>query len=316
MVSFLLAYLTYRFVEKRARAAGNTMAVALVAVMICLGLTGLVTYSGAISPRNDSKAIGPILEALHDWDYPDGFEKTVFAGVSVRSIPAGEKTVLFIGDSHLEQYGPRVVQSLESNPDQYNSAIFLTSPGCSPIPGTAQTNSYHVETCRVFREQVAELVLRPEISAVVIAAGWSMYFVESSSQAPENLDLSFELNALQTFIESIVSQKKVYVLLDNPSGPPFEPRHFFVGTRLTSLTVKPFQEQVTLDKDQNALRLRLAEAAAAAGALVIDPVEHLCVNNRCPVVTADGRPIYKDDNHYRPFYVKENAGFVDLTLQN
>ncbi|MCB1966127.1 MAG: acyltransferase [Candidatus Accumulibacter sp.] len=262
IASFLLAYLTYRFVEKRVRAGGNAMVGALVAVMVSLAAVGLLTYSGRVSPRNDSKAIGPILEALHDWDYPDGFAKTNVAGVPVRSIKGGEKTVLFIGDSHLEQYGPRVVHLLESDSKNYGSALFLTDPGCAPVPGSAQTNRYHVEECRIFREQVAQLVLRPEISAVVIAAAWNLYYLEASPQAPEGLDLDFELSTLQAFIESIASHKKVYLLLDNPSGAPFEPRHFFSGTRLTSLTVKPFKEHVPLDSDQNALRLRLGEAAA------------------------------------------------------
>ena len=315
IASFLLAYLTYRFVEKRIRAAGKRMAMALAGTMLALGALGLLAYSGAILPRNDSPAIGPIVEALHDWQYPDGFVKTNFVGAAVKSIKAGEKTVLFIGDSHLEQYGPRVVQLLRSNPEKYSSALFLTDPGCAPVPGSAQTNPYHLERCRVFRGQVAELVRRPDIDAVFIAAAWNLYFLKSSSQAPENLDLDFELRNLQSFIESIVPHKRVYVLLDNPSGWQFEPRHFFAGSRLTGVAVKPFQKQVTLDKDQNALRLRLTEALLATGAKVIDPVEYLCVNRQCPVVTVDGKPIYKDDNHYRPFYVKENATFIDVALQ-
>ncbi|MCB1933695.1 MAG: hypothetical protein KDI45_14650 [Candidatus Accumulibacter sp.] len=49
---------------------------------------------------------------------------------------------------------------------------------------------------------------------------------------------------------------------------------------------------------------------------MIDPVEHLCVDQQCPVVTFDGKPVYKDDNHYRPFFVKEHAVFIDMALQD
>jgi peptidoglycan/LPS O-acetylase OafA/YrhL len=315
IASFLLAYLSYRFVEKRIRAAGRRMAMALVGAMLALAGLGLLAYSGLISPRNNSQAIGAILEALHDRDYSEGLAKTNFAGAEVSSITAGERTVLFIGDSHLEQYAPRVVQLLKNNPEKYSSALFLTDPGCAPVPGSAQTNPHHRERCTVFRGRLAELVLRPEIDAVFIAAAWNLYFLQSSPQAPEKLDLDFELKNLQRFIASIVPHKPVYVLLDNPRGWQFEPRHFFAGSRLTGVAVKPFQKQVMLDEDQDALRLRLAGAVLATGARVIDPVEYLCVNKQCPVVTADGKPIYSDDNHYRPFYVKENASFIDVAVQ-
>ena len=59
-----------------------------------------------------------------------------------------------------------------------------------------------------------------------------------------------------------------------------------------------------------------AKQRPVAGAIVIDPVEHLCVDQQCPVVTFDGKPVYKDDNHYRPFFVKEHAVFIDMALQD
>lgn len=316
IASFVLAYLTYHFVEKRIRSAGNAAAIALLGVVAALGLLGLVTYSGLIPPRNNSPELQPILEALDDRDYPAGFQRTSLDGVSVKSIKAGEKTVLFVGDSHLEQYGPRVVKLLRSDANKYASAIFLTESGCAPVPGSGQTNVFHAQECARFREQISQLARRPEISAVVIAAAWNLYFLGPSPQAPEKLDIDHEFRNLEKLIKSISSDKKVYVILDNPSGLAFAPRGFFAGSRLTGLTVKPFQERVLLDKDQDALRRRLADVALAAGAVLIDPVAALCVNHYCPVLAADGKPIYTDDNHYRPFYVTENADFIDVTLQD
>ena len=282
--------------------------------MIALILIGLASYRQMIPPRNDDRSIQPILEALRDWEYPLGFQKTEFKGTQVNAIKAGEKTVLFIGDSHLEQYGPRVVSVLASDARRYNSAIFLTSAGCSPIPGTGQTNKYHRDRCIDFRQQVERLVLDPDISAVVIGAAWNLYFLKSSSQYAENIDLEFELRLLDSFIRAIAARKKVFLVLDNPSGLQFEPRNFFAGSRLTDLTVTSFRRQVPLASDQAMLAARLAQLATAAGATVIDPVVHLCSAKDCPVMTAAGKPIYKDDNHYRPFYVREYASFMDVAL--
>jgi hypothetical protein len=132
----------------------------------------------------------------------------------------------------------------------------------------------------------------------------------------EGTDIESELGRIERFIRSVATERNVYFLLDNPSGPQFEPRHFFEGTRLSGLRVKAFQERIPLGDDQSRLGERLAQVAKRAGAIVIDPVLHLCPDGRCPVVTSAGKPIYKDDNHYRPFYVRESADFIDIALEN
>ena len=64
--SFLLAFLTYFFLERRIRAGGNRTVLALLGVMIALILIGLASYRQMIPPRNDDRSIQPILEALRD----------------------------------------------------------------------------------------------------------------------------------------------------------------------------------------------------------------------------------------------------------
>ena len=313
-LSFLLAWLTYRFVERPLRAGGQRTAMRLVGGMSVVLLIGLASHAQWLRPRHDDAAIGPIIEAIDDWEYPSGLQKTIFAGTPGRTKRAGAQTVLFIGDSHLEQYSPRVVSLLEAGAKR--SVLFLTSPGCAPIPGSGQTNRYHVATCNVFRQQLKQLVEHPEIASVVIGGAWNLYFLESASPEAEHLDLDLEFARLAQFIQSIAARKKVYFVLDNPSGAQFEPRHFFAGSRLTQFTIKPFATQVPFDPAQDALRRRLALIASAAGATVLDPVSGLCRENHCPVVSAAGKPIYKDGNHYRPFFVREHADFIDVTLQD
>jgi hypothetical protein len=156
---------------------------------------------------------------------------------------------------------------------------------------------------------VTALVHNSEISAVVIGGAWNLYFLKSSPQYSENIDIDFELENLEQFIRSVAVEKKVFFILDNPIGPQFEPRNFFAGTRLSGLTVKPHQDSIPLDDDQTQLGRRLAQVAT-----VIDPVAHLCPEGRCPAITTAGKPVYKDDNHYRPFYVRERADFIDIVL--
>lgn len=64
-----------------------------------------------------------------------------------------------------------------------------------------------------------------------------------------------------------------------------------------------------------ALRGKLKELADAAGASVIDPLDHLCSAGFCPVVSPRGEPVNKDAGHLRPFHVIANGGFIDRTVQ-
>jgi peptidoglycan/LPS O-acetylase OafA/YrhL len=313
-LSFLLAYLTYFYIERRVRAGRERITFVLAGLMAALFAFGIATQAELLRPRNDSRSIGLMLEAIHDWEYPSSLEKTTFQGTPVRSKKAGEKTVLYVGDSHLEQYAARIVSLLEQGSTSYPSVVFLTSPGCSPIPGSAQVNSYHIERCATFRQDLARLAVDPEVDSVVVAGAWNLYFLESRTHYAGSIDVESEIAGIDTFLRTLTRHKKVYFVLDNPSGQQFEPRNFFAGSRLSALTVKPFQEQVALAEDQAALRARLAQVAATAGAVVIDPAAHLCPGGHCRVVTDAGKPIYKDDNHYRASYVRAHVDFMDVTL--
>ncbi len=314
LISFLLAYLTYRLIEKPARAGGTKAVISLTAILLTLLLAGLGLHSGSVRPRNDNPEIQPIMEALYDWEFPQGFEKTSFKGIKVYSKKAGSKNTLFIGDSHMDQYGPRIAKLLDSHPEKYHSAIFLTSAGCAPLPGSAQSNEHRLEKCNNARRETAKMVADPEISTVVMGAAWNLYYVKSSRKYTEGMHLETELNTLEQFIHSIAKRKKVYFLLDNPNGAIFEPRHYFSGSRIKTLKVNTVQKQVDLAEDQREMSMRLAQLASRAGAEVIDPIAYLC-RKQCPALTIDGKPVYKDDNHYRPFFVRENAGFIDVTLE-
>ncbi len=312
--SFVLAYLTYRFVEKPIRAGSRRVALTLLAIMSSLLILGVVTDTAPLPSRHDEQSIGPMLEALRDWDYPSGLARTRFHETAVKSRLSGDNPVLFVGDSHLEQYSPRIVHLLDAGVARRKSVIFLTSPGCSPIPGSTQINPYATDRCPAFRTDVERLAADPAINTLVVGGAWNLYFLDARSQFAENVDADREFASLERFLTTAAASKKVYFVLDNPSGGPFEPRNFFAGSRLTTLTARPFAETTPLDDRQAALRDRLARLAANTGATIIDPVAALCPGNQCRAFTPDGRPIYKDDHHYRASYARQHMDFIDVTL--
>ena len=54
---------------------------------------------------------------------------------------------------------------------------------------------------------------------------------------------------------------------------------------------------------------------ADGGAIIIDPVATLCPNDNCMVLTDNGSPIYKDENHLRAFYVKQYISYIDIAVK-
>jgi hypothetical protein len=47
----------------------------------------------------------------------------------------------------------------------------------------------------------------------------------------------------------------------------------------------------------------------------VNPLDVMCPDESCPVIADDGRLIYKDAIHFRPFWIEQHASFIDETLR-
>lgn len=108
--------------------------------------------------------------------------------------------------------------------------------------------------------------------------------------------------------------RKVYFLLDNPSGKDFSPRVFFEGSRLGEVKVKPSSAATTMSTEQIKLRNSLIAMAQRAGAEVIDPTIKLCKDQQCFRLKPEVGPLYRDTNHLRSSYTLDNADYLDKVL--
>jgi len=118
---------------------------------------------------------------------------------------------------------------------------------------------------------------------------------------------------LGEFLGRLSSRFEVYLLLDNPLGSVFNPKHL-IGNRLSFQGGGNLDETTPVPADQAALNKRLRQVARAAGARVIDQLPVLCPQDQCVRLTPDKRPIYKDDHHMRPFFVRQAAGYLERAL--
>ena len=87
-----------------------------------------------------------------------------------------------------------------------------------------------------------------------------------------------------------------------------------LSLRPLKVIARPVQLSRFVQENGGALA-ELETVARRAGAAIIDPLLHLCGEGICKTMGADGQPLYKDRNHLRASWVRENASFVDAVFE-
>ncbi len=330
LTSFLLAWLTYQFLEKHIRNNTTKFVVPSLSILMLFSLIfGLLTLNQTWGPRNSNPKLEIIVNAIGDWESTQSLQALKMNGQSFYFKEFDNQNVLLLGDSHIEQYIPRVVDYANKSSFVSKSVYFATQGGCPPIPGVYEDS--HPD-CGAFREEAIKFASNPIIESVAIGAYWNDYFIGQTKKAKDaynNYEYYFLENgekkyfrqgeakklallSLEALLKKLSATKKVYLILDNPASKLFDPKTYFEGSRLGGLvSVKEISNRIPFDKEQEELRKELIDLAHRAGSIVIDPVPTLCPNNSCLILTNDGIPLYKDHNHLRPFFVKNSANYID-----
>ncbi len=310
LLGVLLAWATFRLLEARLRHGGRRVALVLVALMAAVGLTGLTGATGLARSRHDSSQLQPILDARFDWDFPgQAFKRVPDRKLLYFQAGRGVQKTLFVGDSNMEQYAPRI-GAVISDPgagEGLNSAILVGNQTTKLLEDVLAGGS----TGEAALQRLSDLASDPAVTTVVLAASWHRY-------GPGLMDPARFSRFVQYF-DRLAAGKRLFVVLNIPSGPELDPRNMFTGSRLGSLSLKTAREARF---DMTAFRRRLdrvhgrvREFSALTGATVIDPILSLCPGGICPMFDANGTPLYKDDTHMTATYARTGATFIDVTLR-
>lgn len=307
-LSVALAALTYFLIERpiRTRNTGR-LAVALASVAAFIGAIGILFWTGAIPNRLNDKALEPAIAAVSDWEYPsrDLAVQTNFVDYTFyRKNGPGRGMVLFVGDSNMEQYAPRIVSLIDQSGNG-PGAIFATKGGC---PFASPAMAAGRRDCAGKLAEIRRLAQSDEVKAVVIAQEWTGL---SAMLDDRSLASSF-----RDFLREIPSGTRKYVVLGIPNGKGFGPADLLEGSRLRELRYRPTEYRNAADARASIAKLNalIRDIAEAEGATVIDPFDTLCKGDECRVATPDGRPAYKDRSHLSASFARAHADYIDATL--
>ena len=329
IIAIGLAAVTYRLVEFPIRfgAKKRRSAIRLAAGMFgCVGLAFVVLVS-RMSPM-----LGEEYNALvKDSNMTPGPSGYFGPGGEVKAsvIPGDSlRTIVFLGDSHSAQYRPRMEYLAGLQPsDSFPQFDFLAYGGCSPIPGI---NKRGISwdggpfRCHRFQEGALRYVMQPRVKVVVMSAFWETYFNSDEIFMVDDHQrrrIAFPgkegdavLNDLEREIAMIShAGKLVYIVLPTPKHEAFDPEKQ-LPRRLPGLSPRNFRGTVPVEEATAVsaeLRKRLLKIAASTGAVAIDPLPLLCRKQVCPVIDSGGNPIYLDQHHLRPSFVRDEVTYLD-----
>ncbi|MEP6546164.1 MAG: acyltransferase family protein [Gammaproteobacteria bacterium] len=327
IVAGVLAWLTYEFVERPIRSNASLIPVAapLAAMILLIGAIGFANFEGTIAPRSARYGLEKIIQATNELAFPGPNLKDIdTAPAPLRRQGTDAKTVLFIGDSFVEQYYPRIDWLLRTFPAGSRSVVYATGGGCPPI---SRVEEDHHAYCRGLVDRALRFANDPNVNTVVIGANWigyfgemdprySYYFAEGDrkdSLLPGTHGAELALKQLQSMIDRLTSEgKEVYLILQSPHSDALDPRSM-IGKRWGASSFRISVPVISKDMATRPMRTidsRLRDIAAATGARVIDPVDYLC-GESCPAMTGDGLPIYRDEGHLNPIYVRTSVRYLD-----
>lgn len=323
-LTFLLAHLTWRFIETPARArSGDAPRLSPRAVVLAgafaigaVAAPALAVYATQGLPGRFEGALAAIAAAPSDIHARRGAcfhtpPARVRAG-DLCQMGADETPprVLVWGNSHADSFAPGLAEAAAR---QSASFLFATYNGC-PIAAemTLRPRFKYGPQCEEFNAAVLDHVLaRDDIMTVVLAFRWPDIHADlSRAHRPFSLfadahgrsrsladNEAIFARSLERLVKRLTDAgHTVWIIGPVPLLKHDVPRALYL--RALGL----FERRIRTTRENFTALLgpaldTIAHLEAAYGVKVVWPHEAMCTEDRCRVAAEDGTPLYVDDNH-------------------
>lgn len=318
LLSFVLAWATYLFVERPVRFGSRVRrnVTSLTTAMLLLALASRAVAVADGLPQRPSVRYAVNAEAMMQREprqdeacialFPEGQ-----APVYCRRNQSGERAIALIGDSHAHVLFPGVADLAAR---RGRSTLLLANSGCPPFEGAVTgRNEREKEACAGSIERILSAVERqPNVDAVVIASRGPQYIdgtgfgpVEAHYNYPPIAARNGQRPPAQAFIEGLGATARrlhaggrvvAYVLQVPELGVPA--RDCLVRPLVLVSTRRgcSVDESVFIDRMREYRSLVAALSAETGFLRVVDPAPALCAAGSCRGLDGDGL-LYADDNH-------------------
>lgn len=327
MLSLALALVTLFLIEQpvRRRAAGAAQVGTLLLLLGFVVGSGLWIHGQGGLPQRMPQHSEARQRSL-DWDFPSaGMQAVLTQGVKVWAVGGQGPQTLFVGDSSIEQYGPRLAALLRSSDESSRGALFLTQGGQMPMTGVRRIDGQISDA-----SAIDQVLGDRRIDRIVMGAAWPLYlhgdkrdlgltgtvlprYYWGEDPLDETRGQSRWLMALEVRLREWVSRGlEVHLVGSVPVGAELAAQ---VSDRVRPLVLRDapaLEERLPrepIDRRLAIIRAQLESVARASGARWIDPLEHLCDSSYCP------RHLFKDIGHLRASVVQQEVRYLDHTVR-
>jgi peptidoglycan/LPS O-acetylase OafA/YrhL len=322
LVSIILAYLSWRFVERPFRhsklspwptfGAAALVSGALIAAGGVLFIKdGMVTrFSAPLRTHIDASA-----DFLQDWSRCTVPSSGPFEGLETCPIgPEGAPEILIWGDSHVRALKEGLeVAAFEANA----SALLIWRAGCAPIFGlqkdeTSATPAQDV-ACTSANEQIERALLDQPFKTTLLVGRWGYYVNGGGVGLDQENKITAQVRSMEGTQSEQITQglsATVNVLRDAGSdvsllGPIPEVANYdsrkiaraLAGNRMSDAELEIATGTARSDIDNRAASLKDAfRSMTNMGATILDPTPYFCEGDKCSALH-DNKAQYFDNNH-------------------
>lgn len=304
ILSFVLAVLVYYFVENPVRISKgwgrfSTTILLLVGLVFAFAVGIGIKKMDGLPDRAINRAhpeLSQLREGGIDWD---AMPTIAYGNSSVHVTDAARfPSIVFAGDSHLEQYHLRIKRLSR---DHHVSTAMIASPGCFIFNDVQDKDK-----CKRNVETFYKLIEDPRIKTLAVTNKWGDRLGNA-----EAVRVGFDRfkRALKTRPDL-----KVYVLLDAPwdegvngKQGSFDPyKHFFRFDSKPEHFVRPYPKMNLWRLGNDVAVRELSDVAT-----VISIEEHVCPDGKCNLLKW-----YRDDDHLQPRRLETDATWLDPVFES